>query len=81
MKVYALYSGCRFEGGNVDAIYSTPEKAMIAALKMLKAERKQSLRVMGEDTWGEVVNKWNDSIIKIWQDDIDEIIIYEYDVK
>lgn len=78
MKVYALYAGCRFEGGNVAGIYSTPEKAVRAALKRLKAERKQSIRIDGEDTWEEVVK--GDSI-KIWQSDLDEIIVYEYTVK
>lgn len=81
MKVYGVYRGCRFEGGNIVDIFDSAEKAIALALKLLKIERKQSIRIEGEDTWEEVVNKWNDSIVKIWQSDLDEIIVYEYKVK
>lgn len=81
MKVYALYTGCRTEGGNVVNIYSTIEKAIMAALALLKKERKQEIKVMGKDSWEEAIDKYNDSIIKIWKCDLDEIIIYEYKIK
>ena len=80
MKVYALYRGRIFEGGSVINIYSSKVKAVRAALILLRKERKACERVKEEDTWEEAVNT-NDFIIKIWQSDLDEIIIYEYQVK
>lgn len=81
MKVYGLYYGCRFEGGNVCDVYATPEKALKAALKLLKHERAQDIKVFGQDSWEETINKWNTNVIKIWRGELDEIIIYEYEVK
>ena len=81
MKVYGLYYGCRFEGGNVCCVYGTIDKALEDAQELLKHEREEDIRVLDEDKWEEVEDTRNPSIIKIWQSDLDEIIIYEYEVK
>lgn len=41
MKVYVVSSGCRFEGGGVDRIYATSEKAE-AYIAPIEAARKRN---------------------------------------
>lgn len=44
-KVYAVYSGCQFEGGGVDRIYSKIEDAIRYAYQMFIDKNNEEKRV------------------------------------
>ena len=82
MKVYAIYEGCRFEGGGVQEIYAEKEKAIKFALMLVEQKNKRAARIHKKDEeWKFKEQEASGIVVKCWQNPIDEIIIYEYEVK
>ena len=88
MKVYALYTGCRFEGGSVSEIYAEKESAIKFALMLVEKENNDIKRKHDNDEWEYDDEEWEykeqsaqGMVIKCWQNPIDEIIVYEYELK
>ena len=84
MEVFAIHEGCRFEGGRVTEIYSTEEKAIKFALMRVEHKKQEVLQIWEEDAddwdWNEVENH-GEHIVKMWQNPVDQLIIYKYEVK
>lgn len=85
-KVYAIHTGCKFEGGGVREIYSDKENAIKFALMLVEQEKEQVIKIHEEDApnweWKEVpVFNHDGHIVKLWQNPVDEIIIYEFELK
>ena len=82
MKVYAIYEGCRFEGGGVAEIYAKKEKAIKFALMLVEQKNKRAAEIHKEDKdWQFKEQEAQGIVVKCWQNPIDEIIVYEYEVK
>lgn len=86
MKVYAIYTGCIWEGGSVREIYADKENAIKFAL-MLVEEKNKWVKIIhseeiedGED-WDFKEQEAQGMVVKCWANPVDEIIIYEYDLK
>lgn len=84
-KVYAIHEGCRFEGGGVTEIYADKEKAIKFALMKVEQERIQTAQIHADEPeeweWKEIKFTYPESkVVKLWQNPIDEIIVYEYDL-
>ncbi len=84
-KVYAIHTGSIHEGGGVQEIYKDKDNAIKFALMMVVEKNKKVVEIHGEDTDFMFIEISYDfpmgSVIKCWQSCIDEIIIYEYDLK
>lgn len=89
MKVYAIHTGCRFEGGGVKEIFAEKDNAIKFALMEVEENNKQAVRIHESDefVFKEVpkdeysIDGIDSGVVKMWQSPIDEIIIYEYEVK
>lgn len=83
MKVYVLIAGCRFRGGEIVNVYNYGKNAIAQGEIMLKEKLKnakeQGREILYENKWQEVTPE--DNVLKAWQSPIEEIIIYEYEVK
>jgi len=83
MKVYAIHTGCKYEGGITREIYADKENAIKFASMLVEEFKKRDARIW---TWEEIPGGWeeisaHDEIIKAWQSPLDEIVVYEYELK
>lgn len=82
-KVFAVYSGCIYEGGGVDRIYKNQEDAVRYATQMFVERNEESKRIHSDKpeewAWYEVEEiPVISSRVKHWKNLVDEIIVYEY---
>lgn len=85
MEVYAIYSGSRYEGGSVDAICLTKEKALEEAEKFFHKEQAHTHRIHKDKVrwqWKEVERElwWHEDLIKMYQNPVSEIRVIRYKV-
>lgn len=85
-KVYAIHEGCKFEGGGVVEIYADKETAIKFALMLVEEKKQWTSKVHEDDPenweWKEILITYPDSkAVKVWQNPVDEVIVYEYDLK
>lgn len=59
MKVYIIQSGCIYEGGGVDAVFSTLEKADEVAIKMCEKKVASYIDLWTEKTKKNEHNQWH----------------------
>lgn len=69
MKVYAVYSGSRYEGTELIGMYSQINKALDVAVSILNKQHGKWWRRREEA-----------NVVRVWQSTWKEIIVYEYDV-
>lgn len=81
--IYAVYSGCIYEGGGTDSVWSTKEAAIEAAEKMFESKEGEAKKLWEDDEsfwWKKVELKehWHEDLIAIWNNCIDEIKVIRY---
>lgn len=84
-KVYAIYSGCKFEGGGVECMYRDKEAAIKMGTMRFVEEDKASRKIHHDEpeawAWKEIKEAIGGSIIKLWGNVVSEISVIEYDLK
>lgn len=87
--VYAIHGGSIHEGGSVYEIYADPEKAIKFALMAVERKNQKAYQIHGpgseenyyEENWKmkeKVYDFPTPHILKVWQNCIDELVIYKY---
>lgn len=84
-KVYAIYSGCKYEGGGVDKIFIHKAAAIECANELYLQKQKETERNYGKDSEDYEESLYNDFSWKqdnetSWSNSIDVISIIEYEL-
>lgn len=78
--VYAIYSGCKFEGGGVKALYKNRDDARKGAAEMAAKKQKDTELVHADDPDEGEEYRWLKIDDDSWENCIDEIRVLEYQV-
>jgi hypothetical protein len=84
-KVYGVFVGSIYEGGNIiNPIYTDKNIAILEAGKLLDQE-KENIKKLHPDNY-QMYGEWKEfhgagKTIKVWRNLIKEILIYEYDTR
>lgn len=89
-RVFALYSGCTYEGGGVTELYAKYEDIEAVALKKVAEENKHAREIHSDepDKWGwqesklrRIAQPGDSFTVRRWHNLVEEIEIISYVIK